>query len=195
MLGYQQRNWRRIGMTLTLALTLASLGLVAGGTLLSNPSSAATMQTSGYTVADVNKTVDGQLEGVALESTVSFDYQVDNADTMTMQLVAGPSKNQTDTVSYTANTDAPDENSGEITLSGSLLETSNLTASDFRPPSGENKTQTLVVGVVMEIDTTHGETETVTQYDTVTVTLSDEDNSEIQVSGTGQIVIETSADN
>jgi VCBS repeat-containing protein len=193
MLGYYQPNYRRIGITITVALTLTSLGLVAGGTLLSNPTSAATMQPTGFTVADVNKTVDGQLEDVALESTISFDYQVDNAETMTMQLVAGPTKNQTDTVSYTANTDAPAENSGEITLTGSLLETSNLTASDFRPASGGNTTQTLVVGVVMQVETTHGETETVREYDTVVVTLSDTAN-QIEVAGTGQIVIETSAD-
>lgn len=195
MLGYYQPNYRRIGITVTLALTLASLGLVAGGTLLSNPSTAASMQPTGFTVGDVNETVNGTLEDVELEATTAFDYEVSNADVMTMKLVAGPSKNQTDRVAYTAQTDAPDTNSGEITLSGSLINTENLTISDFRPPSGNQTTTTIVVGVVMEIDTTHGETETVTEYDTVTIQLADGETGQGQLSGTGRIVIETSEDN
>jgi hypothetical protein len=195
MLGYYQPNYRRIGITLTIALTLASLGLVAGGTLLSNPSSAATMQPTGFTVGDVNQTVNGTLEDVELEATTAFDYDVSNADVMTMRIVAGPSQNQTDRVAYTAQTDAPDQHSGEITLSGSLLNTEHLSVSDFRPPSGNKSTTTIVVGVIMEIDTTHGETETVTEYDTVTIQLADGETGQAQLSGTGQIVIETSEDN
>lgn len=195
MLGYYQPNYRRIGITITVALTLASLGFVAGGTLLSSPSSAATMQPTGFTVGDVNQTVNGTLEDVELEATTAFEYDVSNADIMTMKLVAGPNKSQTDRVAYTAQTDAPDENSGDITLSGSLTETANLSVSDFRPPSGNQSTTTIVVGVVMEIDTTHGETETVRAYDTVTVRLTDGETGQAQVSGTGQIVVETSETN
>ena len=187
------RQWHRYLIAVFAVLTLGSLLVIAGSAFVGS-STGASIQSNGYHIDDVNQTMTGELEDVEITTTADWEYNVDNADVRSVHLVAGPSENETDRISYMVDSGVPDEDSGVTEFEASLFDSDTLDKDEFAPGVDETETTEVVVGIGIEVRTENGAEMELYEYETVTVSLTDEGELDGEISGSGSLTVVESDD-
>jgi len=144
-------------------------------------------------VADVNRTVNGNVSDVTLSTDLAYEHDVPDADRRVLKLKVGPSADNLETVAFRNDRDVAGTDSGTVILSGSVLDHTEWTAGDMDPALAATKTTELTVQAEIEITRANGQTVTDTVTDTVTVTLHDGSELTAAIGGDGTLTVETDA--
>jgi len=185
-----RRQLYRLGIIIVV-LTAVGLGAVA----VADPAGAATADVSTETlsVSGANQTVvEGEnVSDVTLSATLAYDHDVPDATQRVVELRVGPQGGDTQYVDYVVESEPSGTASGEVDLSGSVIEATDLTADDFDPATATTTTQDLVVEAVIEVERENGETVRHVASDTATVTIEDGTDLTVTVGGDGDLTVET----
>lgn len=142
-------------------------------------------------VDGTNKTIDGDVSDVLVDTQVNYDHDVPDATQRVVTLKAGPSEGDLETVDYRVFQDPDGTAEGSVGLAGSAVDETSLTAEDFNPALASTQSTDIVVQAVIEIERENGETVTRTVTDTVTITLTDGATIDASVGGEGHTAVET----
>lgn len=187
-------TWRQVYRAGTILVFVAAIGL--GILMLGTPTAqgaTADLTLGNLTVDGVNRTVSGNVTDVTLTATLDYSFEVPDATQRVVKIQAGADTSSLSTVDYAVQMDPSGTASGTVTLSGSVLSATTLTASDVDPTVASTETTEFVVRAVIEVTRDNGETVTATVTDTVTVTVTDGTELSAQVGGTGNVTVQTDA--
>ena len=187
-----ERQWYRYGL---LALGIATLALAV--LLLTASPAGASNQTDldvgNLTVDGVNKTLEGNITGANVTTTLNYEIDVEDASRRVVRLKVGPTANDTTTLDFSNADVTADQTTGTVTLSGSLFEHADLNASALTPAHDKTRTTEIVVVAEITVTTTDGETiETVVERP-VDISLTDPGGPIARLGGTGNVTVQTDA--
>lgn len=183
-------KWSRRRIILAAAF---AIGFGATIFLLGTPTASAgtTADLGGLEVDGVNKTVDGNVSDVTLNTSMNYEYDVPDATQRVIKLKVGPNEGDLETIDYVVEQDPSGSVSGSVSLSGSVLEHAELSASDVNPALASSEETEFVVEVSMEVTRANGEVVTREVSDTVVVRLRDGASLEASLGGSGSVTVET----
>lgn len=183
------RPWQYRLLAIMIGLTFVVGGAITAATM---PATGQTNVEMGeFRVGDVNETVDGDVSDVTLAADLSYQHDVPDATRRLVKLKVGPDEDNLETVAFVQDDDPSGQDSGTVTLSGSLTDTSAFDAADFDPALAESQTREVVVAATIEVRRANGDPVTTTVTDTVTVTLHDGATLSATVGGSGSIDVAT----
>lgn len=183
------RPWQYRLLAIMIGLTLVVGGAITAATM---PATGQTNVEMGeFRVGDVNETVDGDVSDVTLAADLAYQHDVPDATRRLVKLKVGPDEDNLETVAFVQDDDPSGQDSGTVTLSGSLTDTSAFDAADFDPALAESQTREVVVAATIEVRRANGDPVTTTVTDTVTVTLHDGATLSATVGGSGSINVAT----
>ena len=182
-----RQQWHR------LAIIAVALSMIGVGSLALAHSAAAQTDVSvdSLEVADLNRTVNGDVTDARLSATLEYSADVPDAERATIRLEAGPRGGTTDMIAYDTVQVTDGEVSGTVTLEGSLTEHPALSAADFDPAVAATEAVDLRINASIEVSRENGQAVSSSAVDTATVTLTDGTNLTASVGGNGQIRVET----
>jgi len=181
-----RKEWYKLGVV---TLWLSVIGVTA--LMVGAMSADAQTSVGGFTVDDVNRTVSGNVSDVTVSSDITYNHDVPDAERRIIRLQIGTSSDDLETIGYRNTRDVAGTDSGTVTLSGSALEHSGVSAADVDPALADSETTTLVVAANITVYRSNGETVTNTATDTVTLTLSDDNELSAEVGGSGSVSVST----
>jgi len=182
---------RRIALVLAAAVLLTgTAGAVLLGFGAAPVAGQSDVSVDSFQVADANRTVDGDVSDVTLTADLAFSQDVPDATERIVKLRAGPSDSDLTTLAFDRTTDVAANESGTVTLSGSLLD-AGFTAEEFDPATAGTTERTVAVEVVVEVTRADGETVTERRTDTATVTLHDSGDLTVALGGSGEFTVTT----
>jgi hypothetical protein len=176
------------------------LGILIGGTVVvALVIATATVPAHGQTNADVgsldvsgvNKTVDGNVSTVNLQTDIAWEFDVPDASRRIVSVSVGPSKDNMEQIGFRQDTNPGGQGTGTVSIAGDVTETPLYTADDFDPKLAGNKTTVMVVRATVEVRRANGEPVTATATDTVTISLEDGATLSVSVGGSGDVTITT----
>lgn len=189
----QSAAWRQMYRLGIIIVVLTAFGL--GALALAEPAGAATADVSTETlsISGADHTVgEGEnVSDVTLSATLAYDHDVPDATQRVVELRVGPEGGETEYVDYQVETNPSGTASGEVDLSGSVIDATDLTAADFDPAVANTTTQDLVIEAVIEVERENGETVRHVATDTATVTVEDGTDLTVTVGGDGDLTVET----
>lgn len=177
-----------------------TLGILIGGTIVvALVIATATVPASGQTNADVgsldvsgvNKTADGNVSAVTLETDIGYSFDVPDATRRIVSVSVGPSEDNMEQIGFRQDSNPGGQDSGTVSLSGDVTDTSLYSARDFNPELAGSKTTVMVVRATVEVRRANGEPVTATATDTVTVNLEDGATLSADVGGSGEVSVTT----
>jgi len=184
----QLRPWQYRLIAVVTGVTLVTVGALATAV----PASGQTNVEMGtLTVSDVNRTVDGDVSDVRIDTEINYEHDVPDATRRIIKLKAGPSADELETVTFVQDSDPQGKDSGSVTASGSLTELSAYSASDFDPALAGTQTRTVVVAAEIEVRRDGGSPVTTQVTEPVTVTLHDGAVLSADVGGSGSVSVNT----
>lgn len=177
------------------SIILASLLLLGGGVGAYHSTGQAQASTSlelgSLSIADADQQISGDVQDVRLQTRVDYSHDVQDAERRIVYVYVGPSEGDLELLTYSQTTDLQGTESGSVTLTDSLLSHSAWDAQTFDPALASNKSTTVVVRAVIEIQRENGETETQSVTDEATITLRDGATLSVEVGGSGGFVVES----
>lgn len=187
-----ERQWYRYAL-----IALGVVTLVLAAILLTASPAGATNETDlhvqNLTVDGVNRTLEGNITGARVETTLNYEIDVADASRRVIRLKVGPNANDTTTLDFSNADVTADQSSGTVTLAGSLFKHESLNASALTPGHGMTNTTEVVVVAEIAVTTTNGETiETVVERP-VDITLTDPGGPIARLGGTGNVTVQTGA--
>jgi hypothetical protein len=190
MTGWQPATRRTLYGCGIVAIVIAATA--GSALLLTDDASAQTdMTLDTLNVTGTDRTVSGNVTAVRLTSGLDYQPEVPDATRRIVKLQVGTTTGDFETITYQQTRDPAGTASGSVQLSGSVLDHSALSASDFQPPVANTTSQELVVRAVLEVHRSTGDVVTHTVTDTATVTLHDDGTLSATVGGTGNITVQT----
>jgi len=181
----RKQVYRAVVILVAVGITIASLAALTPTT------DAAEVSVDSLDVADHEQTVTGDVTDGGLSATLSYDHDVADAERRIVKLKAGPSESELELVDYRQARDPQPKASGTVELSGSLVELSGFSASDFEPPLAHTASQEIVVQAVVEVQRENGEPVVHTVTDTATIRLTDDAELTATIGGTGGFEVDT----
>jgi len=172
-----------IGGTVVVALVIASATVPARGQTSADVGS--------FDVAGVNKTVDGNVSAVNLQTDIAWEFDVADASRRIVSVSVGPSKDNMEQIGFRQDTNPGGQGTGTVSMAGDVTETSLYTPDDFDPELASNKTTVMVVRTTVEVRRANGDPVTATATDTVTVSLEDGATLSADVGGFGEVSVTT----
>jgi len=191
-MAWQPAARRRLYRLGIITLVLALIGVGALGIATTSAGAESTLDMTGLDVADVNRTVSGDVSDVTLSVDLSYSHEVPDATRRVIKIQVGPDKDSLTTLDYINEQDMAGTDSGTVTLSGSILDAQGLTASEIDPALASTNETQVVVQAEIEITRSNGETVTETVTDTATLRLTDGGNLTASIGGSGEFTVETS---
>lgn len=158
-------EWRKFMITAGAALLVLSAVILVGA---QDADGAPTAEAGDLTVTDVNRTVSGDVTDVSVTAELDYSFDVPDAERRIVKLKVGPDAGNLSTVAFRQDSSPGGADAGTVTLSGSVLDATNLTAAEVDPALASNTTTDLVVAATIEVRRAGGDPVT----DTVTAPLS-----------------------
>lgn len=191
MLGTQRptrtQTYRFIGFGLVLGLV--GLGIIAGTAQPAAGQADLTLDT--LSIADANETITEDIQTVELETTLDYNHDVPDTDRRLITLEARPEGGTYEQVTFSTDDVVSDAESGSVTLSGDLLQHSEISAVDLQPAVAGNTTTDIDVRATLEVQRENGDTTTATVEDTATLSLHDGTTLTAEIGGTGDLTVTT----
>jgi len=191
MFDWQPATRQQMYRLALLSLALAVVGASAIAVAATSADGQTSVEMDGLDVADVNRTISGNVTDVTLSADLSYSHDIADTEQRIIKLKAGPSEEELSTISYVVARDAPGTDSGTVTLTGSLLEADGLTASDLDPALASTNETDVVVQAVVEIERADGEVVRRTVMDTAVIRLTDDGELAVSIGGSGGFSVKT----
>jgi len=191
MLQWQPATRRQVYRLGIIALTLALVGTGALAVATTTAGAQTSLDMGTMDVADVNRSVSGDVSDATISADLAYSHNVPDAERRVVKLKAGPSKTDLETIDYVNERDITGTDSGTVTLSGSVLDSS-LTADEIDPALAATNEAEVVVQAEIEVTRANGETVTKTVTDTATLRLTDDEKLTASIGGDGDLTVETS---
>jgi len=192
------QNWQPATRTewYRLAAAAAALAIIGAGALVGATATAdaqTDIRLDGLDIAGVNQTTNGDVSAVGLSADVGYRHDVPDATRRVVTLKVGTSNNTLETLDYRNTRDPTGADSGSVTLSGDVLDATDLTAADVTPATASSATTELIVVADLRIERANGQAIERTVRDTVTVRLHDGTDLSASVGGAGVVTVETAS--
>lgn len=181
-----KRQWTSLAIITVLLTAVGGLALLGAG----QADAQTNIDVDGLNVTGENRTISGNVTDATLETTLSYNTDVPDADRRTIKLKAAPEDDTPQLIDYTSRS-IDGETSGTVILSGSLMEDTQLTQTTLQPAQAGTTTTEIVVVATIEVTRPDGEAVTTERRDTVTLTLRDDGSLVAEVGGTGSVTVET----
>lgn len=184
------RQWYRYLIALGIGVVvLTALGIVA----TAPASGQVDAQLGSLSIGDVNQTVSGNVTDVNVDVTLEYDQTVPDASQRIIELKAGPSSSELETLTFVNHDNVAGDETGTVSLSASLLKASAFEAADFNPDYGGKTTHDIVIGATIEVRQADGDPVVTTVTEPVTITVHDDGEITASLGGSGDVTLETDA--
>jgi len=184
----QRRNVRRIALLLT---TVAFVGAAAVVTVPTAASGQAALSVDSLDVSDTTETITGDVDGVTLDTTLDYQYDVPDADSRTITLYVAPEGGAYEEVTFAYESSANDAASGSVQLSGDITDHPGISASELDPAVADTESTDLQIKAEIEVERDTGDVVTGNATDTATLTLTDGTALTAKIGGSGDLTVAT----
>lgn len=185
-----ERQWYRYAL-IALGLTTLVIAAVLMGAGSASANTNTDLAVEDLTIDGANKTLQGNVTGATVETTLNYEIDVADASRRVVRLKVGPTANDTTTLDFSNADVTADQTDGTVTLSGSLFDHESLNASMLTPAHDQTRTTEVVVVAEITVTTTDGETvETVVERP-VDISLTDPGGPIARLGGTGAVTVQT----
>lgn len=181
-----KEQWYSLAIITVLLTAVGGLALLGAG----QADAQTNIDVDTLNVTGENRTLPGNVTDATLETTLSYNTDVPNADRRTIRLKAGPVDGDTTLIDYTSRS-IDGETSGTVVLSGSLMDHPELTADSLQPAQAGTTTAEIQVVAEIEVTRPDGEPVVTERRDTVTLTLRDDGTLVAEIGGTGSVTVQT----
>ena len=176
-----------------LVALIALVAVVATVSLTSVPTTTAQadLLTDELSIGNQTETVNGDVSGVTLQTSLDYQHDVPEADRRLINLYVAPEGGEYEQVTFDYDSNPTDQASGTVSLSGDITEHSGIDAADIDPVAAGNESMTVDVKAEIEVERTNGDPVVSSVTDTATLTVEDGTTLSAEVGGTGSFTVQT----